>query len=72
MTNYNKGKIYKIQTICKHDEYDIYIGSTTRPCLSQRMSAHKYEYKKYKQGLHPKIMSFDIFDKYGIDNVKIV
>jgi hypothetical protein len=71
MTNYNNGKIYKIEPICEHDRGDIYIGSTTKQYLCQRMSAHKYHYKKYKQGLHHKITSFDIFDKYGPDNVKI-
>jgi hypothetical protein len=71
MTNYNKGKIYKLEPICEYDEGDIYIGSTTKEYLCQRMTAHKYDYKKYKQGSKSKVMSFDIFDKYGPENVKI-
>ena len=49
MINYNNGKIYKIEPICDHDEWDIYIGSTTKQYLCQRMATHKYYYKKYKQ-----------------------
>ena len=68
------GKIYKLQPICDHDEWDIYWGSTTRQCLYQIMAYHKYHYKKYKNGLNFnfRLSSFIIFDKYGLDNVKIV
>ena len=69
--NYNNGKIYKLAPICGHDEGDIYIGSTTKEYLCQRMTAHKYQYKRYKKGSMGKVMSFDIFDKYGPENVKI-
>jgi len=72
MTNYNNGKIYKIEPICEHDEDEIYIGSTTKERLCQRMSAHKYQYKKWKEGLCNKISCFDMFDKYGINNLNIV
>ena len=73
MINYNNGKIYKIEPICNHDEWDIYIGSTTKQYLCQRMATHKYYYKKYKQGSNNILFSsFVIFDKYGVDNVKIV
>ena len=71
MTNYNNGKIYKLEPICDHDEGDIYIGSTTKEYLSQRMTAHKHQYKSYKEGSQRKVMSYDIFDKYGPENVKI-
>ena len=47
--NYNKGKIYKIEPICDHDEGDIYIGSTTKDYLSQRMVFHKGDYIKWKK-----------------------
>ena len=70
-TIYNNGKIYKIEPTCEHDEGDIYIGSTTR-LLTQRMASHRCEYKKWKNGLHHKLTSFDIFDKYGLNNVKII
>ena len=73
MKNYNNSKIYKIEPTCEHDEGDIYIGSTTNKLLCQRMASHRCEYKKYKDGsCNSKVMSFDIFDKYGLDNVKIV
>ena len=72
MTNYNNGKIYKLEPNCEHNEVDIYIGSTTKQYLCQRMTTYKYEYKPWKIGLRPKLLCFDLFDKYGIDNVKIV
>jgi len=71
MKNYNNSKIYKIQPTCEHDEGDIYIGSTNRQYLCQRMAAHKSDYRKHKANLCNKLMSFDIFDKYGINNVEI-
>ena len=51
MTNYNNGKIYKLEPMCNHDDGDIYIGSTTKEYLCQRMTAHKYQYKQYKLSL---------------------
>jgi hypothetical protein len=72
MINYNNGKIYKLEPNYEYDEGDIFIGSTTVRLLCQRMSIHRYEYKKWKEGLLPKYRYFDIFDKYGIDNIKIV
>ena len=73
MVNYSKGKIYKIEPICDHDEGDIYIGSTTKQYLSQRMEYHRRDYKKYKKGDLKRIMtSFKLFDKYGLDNCDIV
>lgn len=72
MKNYNNGKIYKIEPTCEHDVGDIYIGSTTKRLLSNRMAAHKCQYKKYKGGsFNCNVRSFDIFEKYGPDNVKI-
>ena len=72
MVNYNNGKIYKIEPICDYDEGDIYIGSTTKQYLSQRMTAHKKDYRSYQKGNHKKITSFILFDKYGIDNCNIL
>ena len=71
MKNYNNSKIYKIEPTCEHDEGNIYIGSTTKQYLCQRMAEHKCEYKKYKKGSQSKVMSYDIFDKYGPENIKI-
>jgi hypothetical protein len=72
MTKYNKGKIYKIEPIQEHEEHELYIGSTTKDKLCQRMAAHRSDYKQYKQGKRSKITAFDLFDKYGIDNCNIL
>ena len=55
----NNGKIYKIEPI-NGEEGDIYIGSTTKERLSQRMTAHKGDYSKWLKGKHTKLTSFDI------------
>jgi hypothetical protein len=70
--NYKNGKIYKIEPICEHDEGEIYIGSTTKQYLSQRMTAHRKGYKSFKDGKGSKVMAFDLFDKYGIENCDII
>ena len=73
--DYSKGKIYKIEPICDHDEGDIYIGSTTKQYLSQRMTKHKSNYLSWRnnpQGKTPKLNSFDLFDKYGLNNCHII
>ena len=62
--NYKNGKIYKIEPV-NGEEGEIYIGSTTKEYLSQRMTAHRGDYGKWKNGKHGKIMSFDLFEKYG-------
>jgi hypothetical protein len=36
------------------------------------MTAHRGDYTKYKNGNKGKVMSFDLFDKYGIENCDIV
>ena len=72
MVNYNNGKIYKIEPICDHDEGEIYIGSTTKQYLSQRMDKHRGNYKSWKNGNYHKIQVFEIFDKYSVSNCQIV
>ena len=69
--NYNNGKIYKIEAL-NGEEGDIYIGSTTKQYLSQRMTAHRNDYNKWKQGKHNKVTSYDLFEKYGINNCEII
>ena len=69
--DYSKGKIYKIEPV-NGAEGDIYIGSTCKELLSQRMTAHRSDYKRWKEGVRSKVMSFDLFDKYGIENCVIV
>lgn len=73
MVNYSNGKIYKIEPICEHEEGEIYIGSTTKKYLSQRMDTHRNNYKSYKDGKRPsKVYSFILFDKYGIEQCDII
>ena len=73
MVNYNNSKIYKIvPNVDGVDEGDIYIGSTTKTRLSERMSGHRDNYKQWKDGKCNKTMSFDLFEKYGIENCSIV
>jgi hypothetical protein len=71
MVNYNNGKIYKIEAI-NGDEGDVYIGSTTKELLSQRMSKHRSQYKNWMNGIGSKITSYVLFEKYGMEKCKIV
>jgi len=70
--DYSRGKIYKIEPVVEHDEGDIYIGSTTKKYLSQRMTAHRKDYKRWKEGRKGFSSSFNLFEKYGIDNCEII
>ena len=71
MINYNNGKIYKIEPIVEHEPHEIYFGSTTKEFLSQRMANHRDCYKRWKNEKYRKIRSFELFEKYGIDNCQI-
>jgi hypothetical protein len=71
MVNYSNGKIYKIEPL-NGEEGDIYVGSTTKKLLSQRMTKHRSDYICWKNDKGTKTTSFDLFDKYGIDNCKII
>ena len=66
--NYNKTKIYKIWSLLGDK---IYIGSTTKEYLSQRMTTHRYSYQSWKRTNKNKISSFILFDEYGIENCLI-
>ena len=70
--DYSQGKIYKIEPIVEHDEGDIYIGSTTKKYLSQRMTAHRKDYKRWIEGKKGHTTSFILFQKYGIQNCEII
>lgn len=72
MVSYNNGKIYKIEPISNGVEGDVYIGSTTKEYLSQRLASHKHDYKRWKNGKAGKTFSYEIFDKYGFENCHIV
>ena len=63
--NYQNTKIYKIES---HQGNKIYIGSTTKKYLSQRMDKHRYEYKEWKKNGHNKVTSYILFEDYGVEN----
>jgi len=65
--NYKKGKIYRIYCLVG-EEGDEYIGSSCRDYLCQRWGQHRSGYKSWKQGKTHKCNSYDLFDKYGLDN----
>ena len=69
MVNYENGKIYKIESYLGDM---IYIGSTTKKYLSQRMDTHRSDYKRWKNGVYNFVTSFTIFEEYGIENCNIV
>ena len=62
---YEKAKVYKIWST-KGDK--IYIGSTCKKYLSQRMVQHRTSYKIWKNTNEKFITSCLIFDEYGIEN----
>jgi hypothetical protein len=61
MVNYSNSKVYKIIS-AQTDK--IYIGSTTKKYLSQRIDKHRYQMKFYESGKGKKYTSFDILS-YG-------
>lgn len=66
MVNYQLGKIYKIYS---HIDPSIcYVGSTCKKYLCQRINGHRSDYNKWKDGKSRKVMSYDIFEKFGVDN----
>jgi len=54
---YQQGKIYKI--VSPHTD-KIYIGSTTKQYLSQRLAKHKSGFKAWQLGKENKMMSYDL------------
>ena len=59
MVNYANGKIYKIECLTTGL---IYIGSTTKDRLSQRLVQHRCDYKKYKDGNYYFVTSFKVLE----------
>ena len=73
MKDYSQGKIYRIIAI-PDANHPCYVGSTTKYYLSQRFSKHKSTFKIWKKD-HSRIgksMSYELFEKFGVDNCKIV
>lgn len=71
MVNYQDGKIYKIVSKTDPDSL-VYIGSTAEPTLARRMVKHRDSYKRWKVGKTNNVKSFDLFEKYGIDDCQIL
>lgn len=67
--DYKNGKIYQVTS---HMGDKIYIGSTTKQYLSQRMDLHRSQYKQWKLGKAGKVMLFDMFNEYGVENCQIL
>jgi len=63
--NYNNSKVYKIWSP-QGDK--IYVGSTTKELLCQRMTSHRTNYKTWKKGNRGLTTSFLLFDEYGLEN----
>jgi len=57
MPNYQYGKIYKLES---YQTDKIYIGSTSEPYLSNRLSAHRRGYRKYLNGKYHYVTSFEL------------
>jgi len=68
--DYGKGKIYKI-VVDTEEEYKPYVGSTIQG-LAERMAGHRAHYSGWKSGKLGKCFSYDLFDKFGIKNCKII
>ena len=70
MVKYSNSKVYKI--IGNVDNSIEYIGSTRKQYLSQRMDTHRSAYKRWKNGKGEFRTSFNVFEKYGIENCSII
>ena len=69
MVNYQNGKIYKIEDVGGNM---CYIGATTKQYLSYRISEHRSAYNRWLIDRKAKSMVYEIFDKYGVENCRIV
>jgi len=68
--DYANGRIYKIEPICEHDKNEVYYGSTCQ-LLCKRMDKHRSDYKCWLNKKRDKFSSFELFEKYGVENCKI-
>lgn len=69
MNKYQRGKIYKIT--CNEEPDKMYIGSTCEPTLARRLSQHKWDYRKYLNGVKHFITSFEIV-KYESATITLI
>jgi mRNA degradation ribonuclease J1/J2 len=70
MPDYSKGKIYKI-VVDTEEQYKPYVGSSCQE-LSQRMTDHRENYKAWKKNKQTCCNSYDLFDRFGVENCKII
>ncbi len=68
MIDYSKTKIYKIFS---HLGDKIYIGSTTKDYLSQRLGKHRSGYRQWIKNKEKFMTSYTIFEEYGVENCLI-
>ena len=71
MSDFKLAKIYKIIPLNPEHESDVYIGSTCKPSLAQRLSKHKCDYNRWKNGKYNNVSSFKLFEKYDVENCNI-
>jgi hypothetical protein len=64
MTNYQNSKIYKL---IDNTTNNVYIGSTTKQYLSQRLTQHKADYNRFLKGKQHFITSYDIIKNNDYD-----
>ena len=68
MVNYQQGKIYKIEC---NVTGKVYIGSTCKNTLAERLSQHVRNYKCYLDGKSHYVSSFDVLQNRNYDIVLI-
>jgi len=62
--------IYKL--FCPNgDEGDVYYGSSTNKRVNDRFIGHKCHFRNWKEGKKTHMTSFNLFEKYGVDNCVI-
>ena len=70
--DFKQAKIYRIE-VMNDATAPMYIGSTTKKYLSQRLSGHRSQFQRWKQGNRRSVStSYKLFDEYGVDNCNIV
>jgi len=65
---YNRGKIYKLVS---YQTDKIYIGSTCKPYLSDRLAGHRNDYKKHQNGKYHYVTSFEIMKYEDVDIILV-
>ena len=68
MPDYQLGKIYKIEC---NVTGKVYIGSTCEPTLARRLTKHISSYKRYLNGTHSYVSSFEVLVSGNYDIVLI-